>query len=147
MKTSFEMFCEKVVEIHQKAMQEFSEFPFTLATQKNGRITLHPFLSTPSSPMDFVQVVIDKNTPDMYCLTSEMWFKAIPMDKLKEYEKNYKFGNIKDDPVKTEGLVVMGKTMDGKETYNKLFRIIRHGKEIVFEENKEITDMKSNKLT
>lgn len=151
MKVTFEEFCNNVVNINIKAIKNSStKSLFTIVLYKNEDISIHPFLYTDGSPMDYAQQVIDKETPEMYCIVSEAWVKIIPEKESKEYEKNYKWGDIQEDPKKKECLFFLGKTMDGTKTFSRTFLITRKKTEIILKELKDKTGvnttLKSTKL-
>lgn len=148
LKVSFKDFCDVVVSvISGKVKADKGDIPFTIATYKNGKHAVHPFLCTSGSPMDYAQQVIDKEAPEMYCIACVGWMKRMS-DKAesKEYLKNYKWGDMKDDPKKDEGLFFMGKTLDGTETYSKTFLIHRDTSGTTLEEF-DSGEMHSPKLT
>lgn len=119
-------------------------------TYKNGEHKLHPFLYTTGSPLGYAQSVIDKESPEMYCIVSEAWMRVMTKEKGKEYEKNYKWGDMVNDPEKLECLIFLGRTTDLKESYSRTFYIHRKESGITLEELKDkkgnVPDMKSPKL-
>ena len=138
MKLTFDNFCDKIVEINLKAVKESTNKTlFTIVTYKNNKPTIHPFFYTDGSPMDYAQKVIDKETPEMYCIVSEAWVKIMPISESSEYEKNYKWGDMQKDPAKKECLFFLGKTMDGTKTYSRTFIIYRKKSGITLEELKD----------
>lgn len=136
---NFKIFCDNVVNANIKKMQEAlcPEMPSMLVTYKKGQITMNPFLYTDSSPMDYLQQIIDKKSPEMYIFTSEAWMKQVTHETLDEYTKKYKWGDIVKEDSKIECLIFVGKTMDGTQKYNRIFKIIRHGTEIILDEIKD----------
>ncbi len=150
---NFKQFCENIVDAHIKKMQEplCPDMPFVIITYKKGQISMKPFLYTDGSPMDYAQQIIDKESPEMYVIASEAWMKKVTHETLDEYTKKYKWGDIIKDDSKEECLIFVGKTMDGKQKFNRIFRIIRHGTEIIFDELKgrdnRNPDFESDKLT
>ena len=136
---NFKIFCDNLVDAHIKKMQESlcPKMPSMLVTYKKGKIMMSPFLYTVGSPMDYLQQIIDKKSPEMYIFASEAWMKKVTHEGLDEYTKKYKWGDIVQDDTKEECLIFVGKTMDGTQTYNRIFRIIRHGTEIIFDEIKD----------
>ena len=138
MKITFKDFCDKIVDINVRGVKNSTnQTLFSIVTFKDGESTIHPFFYTDGSPMDYAQQIIDKHTPEMYCIVSEAWVKIIPIKQSSEYEKNYKWGDMKDDPTKKECLFFLGKTMDGTQTYSRTFIINRKKSEITLEELKE----------
>ena len=150
---NFKRFCDNVVEAHIKKMQEplCSDIPFVIITYKKGNITMKPFLYSDGSPMDYAQQVIDKESPEMYVIASEAWMKKVTHETLDEYTKKYKWGDIIQDDSKEECLIFIGKTIDGTQAYSRIFRIIRHGTEIIYDEIKDKDNgnpaFESHKLT
>ena len=138
MKLTFQEFCDMIVDINVKAIKESTNKTlFTIVTYKNGEPSIHPFFYTDGSPMDYAQQVIDKETPEMYCIVSEAWVKIMPINESNEYEKNYKWGDMKEDPQKKECIFFLGKTMDGTKTYSRTFIIYRKKSEITLKELKD----------
>ncbi len=140
-----------VVDVNTKAIKNSTRTTlFTIVTLKNNDMSIHPFYYTDGSPMDYAQQIIDKETPEMYCIVSESWVKIMPILNVKKYEKNYKWGDMKKDPKKKECIFFLGKTMDGTQTYSRIFMIHRRKSEITLEELKDKSGsnitMKSTKL-
>jgi len=132
-------FCDNVVDAHIKKMQEplCPKMPFMIITYKKGEIIMSPFLYTDGSPMDYAQQLIDKRSPEMYVIVNEAWMKIMTHETLDEYKKNYQWGDVLKDDSKEECLIFVGKTMDGTQTYSRIFRILRNGTEIIFDEMKD----------
>lgn len=139
LKITLEEFCDRIVKVNVEIVKDSStkSTTFTIVTYKNDEATLHPFLYTDGSPMDYAQHVIDKESPEMYCIVSEAWVRIMPINESKEYEKNYKWGNMKNDPEKKESLFFIGKTMDGTKNYNRVFIIHRKKSGTTLEELKD----------
>ena len=137
LKFSLKEFCDMVVDVNVKLVKASStKSSFRIAMYKDKDVSVHPFFYTDGSPMDYAQQVIDKESPEMYCIISEAWMKMMPKKESKEYEKNYKWGDMKKDPKKEECLFFLGKTKDGTQTYSKIFVIHRKDSEITLKEIK-----------
>jgi len=138
LKVSLKEFCDMVVDVNVKLVKTSStKSTFKIAMYKDEDVSVHPFFYTDGSPMDYAQQFIDKEKPEMYCIMSEAWVKMMSIAKGKEYEKNYKWGDMKDDPKKQEALFFLGKTFDGTQVYSRIFIIHRKESETILEELKD----------
>jgi len=153
LRITLEDFCDMIVDVNVKIIKDSSTKStiFTIVTLKNDEPTFHPFFHTDGSPMDYAQQIIDKESPDMYCIVSEAWVRMMPIKESDEYEKNYKWGDMKKDPKKKEALFFLGKTKDGTKNYNRIFIIHRKKSETTLEELKDsggvTPTLQSSKLT
>ena len=99
--------------------------------------------------MDKVQQVIDKFSPDMYLICAETWTaragEGETMDSLSEKWA----GKMSEHPNRIERITCIGKTKDGRESFSRLYDIIRKDGKIVdfvqFLDDNMV--MESNKLT
>jgi hypothetical protein len=119
---------------------------FVLYTQKNGTMKISPIIVSDNSPMDYVQRTIDSLQPSMYLICAEAW-AVIPEDKEK-FMKNYEYGDIEKEPTKYETMVFIAKTLDGKESHNEWYKIIRDDKRKIIDYKKQkIETLETTKLT
>ena len=75
--------------------------------------------------MDLVIPIVDREQPEVYIYCSLAWSKSIPLNKLDEFKRNVKSGDITKDPERVEVLVIWGKTMDGKVDRKYIYDVIR----------------------
>lgn len=118
---------------------------FVLHTYKDGKLKISPIISNDSSPMDYAQKAIDSLQPEMYLICAEVWMHQ--SNDLEDYKKDYTYGKISAEKVKTECLVFIAKTMDGNENYTEPYEIIRKNKKIIDYKKLDWGDVKTPKLT
>ena len=143
----FEKFCDNIVQFNLENLNKYDELIPKLHMLKNDTELVCPIIAMSRSPMDFVQGLVDVNSPDMYCFVSEAWMKFMPHSQSKEYEKNYHHGDVSKDSQKQECLIFLGKTKDGEQQYYKVFEITRGKNNKKNYREVPATDFESDKLT
>jgi hypothetical protein len=102
-------------------MWEFVIFLF-----KDKKITIAPVISIGVSPMDKIQQVIDKFLPEMYLIAADSWTaRAAEGETMEELSKKWG-GRMSEHPNRIERLTCIGKTKNGKETFTRLYDIVRN---------------------
>jgi len=116
---------------------------------KSEKITIAPIIAIDVSPMDKVQSVIDKFLPDMYLICAETW--AVIADKCNTVDSISEkwVGKMSEHPNRVEKITCVGKTKDGRESFSRLYDIVRKADKIVnfvqFRDDNIV--FKSSKLT
>ena len=116
---------------------------------KNEKITIAPIIAIGVSPMDKVQSVIDEVLPDMYLICAETWTacadKGETIDSLSEKWA----GKMSEHPNRVERITCIAKTKNGRESFSRLYDIVRKDGKIIdfvqFRDDNMV--MESNKLT
>jgi len=116
---------------------------------KNEKTTIAPIIAIEVSPMDNAQIVIDKFLPDMYLICAETWTviadKCNTMNSISEKW----VGKMSEHPNRVEKITCIGKTKDGRESFSRLYDIVRKDDKIVdfvqFRDDNVV--FKSSKLT
>ena len=99
---------------------------FVIFLLKDNKITIAPIIAIGMSPMDHVQKVIDKISPEMYLIAAESWTaRASEGQTMEELSKEWT-GRMSEHPNKIERLTCVGKTKNGHETFTRLYNIIRN---------------------
>ena len=144
---NFKEFYTKGITHHLKERKRLDSqiLIFVLHSIKNGKYKVSPIITYDHSPMDHAQEVIDSLQPDMYLICAETWMHS-PKNR-KEFEDNYKWGDLNKSQNKFEGIAFIAKTMDGKEEHSEMYRIFRKDGKIVSYQNMEMKKMTSEKLT
>jgi len=147
MMTPFEAFYTKGIAHHLKERKRLdtSILLFVLHTLKNNILKISPIIAYNHSPMDHAQDAIDSIQPDMYLICAESWVYC-PKATFKEFEKNYKYGQISKMEEKIECMSFIGKTMDGEEKHSEIHKIIRKDKKIIGYKKLNLDGMYSPKL-
>jgi len=116
---------------------------------KNEKITIAPVITVGVSPMDKVQGVIDDFTPDMYLICAEAWSARVGEGETIDSLSEKWAGKMSQHPNRVERITCIAKTKDGRESFSRLYDIVRKdGKIVDFVQflDDNIT-MESNKLT
>lgn len=125
-------FFEDVIALHIKAFKE-DAVPSTavLYMLKDSKVIVSPIITASTSPADYVKEIVDNLVPQAYMFCAESWVKKMDVKDIKKFVG----GKIKDDPNKEECLVCVGRTIDGKLKYDKMYDIRREkGIELVEKE-------------
>ena len=126
-------------------------FIYVESNKKIGVLPINIPKEENRSPMDFLKQIVYQENPDAYCFCGEASMKTMPMtkNKLKEDLKNYKYGDIIDDPSSKDIMIIQGNTKKGDNSIKKVFDIItnEHGT-LEFVEMKDYSgnNMESDKL-
>lgn len=117
--------------------------------EKNKKITIAPIIGIGISPMDKVQSVIDEFLPDMYLICAETWTARAGVDETIEDINKKWAGRMSEHPNRVERIACIGKTKDGRESFSRLYDIVRKdGKMVDFVQFcDDNMVMESNKLT
>ncbi len=116
---------------------------------KNEKITIVPVIAVGVSPMDKVQSIIDSFTPDMYLICAESWCARAGKGETMESISEKWAGKLSEHPNRVERITCIAKTKDGRESFSRLYDIVRKDDKIVdfvqFRDDNMV--MESNKLT
>ena len=75
------------------------------------------------SPMELVKPIIKEFTPDAYIVFSEAW--TVDINKVDKSFKNLKHGDLEYMKNRKEKLFIVGRSMDDKQHFQKIFLITR----------------------
>ena len=123
-------------------------FIYVESNKKIGVLPINIPKEENRSPMDFLKQIVYQENPDAYCFCGEASMNTIPKNKQKDL-KNYKYGDIIDDPSSKDIMIIQGNTKKGDNSINKVFDIVtnEHGT-LEFVEMKDYSgnNMESDKL-
>lgn len=123
-------------------------FIYVESNKKIGVLPINIPKEENRSPMDFLKQIVYQENPDAYCFCGEASMNTIPKNKQKDL-KNYKYGDIIDDPSSKDIMIIQGNTKRGDNPIKKVFDIItnQHGT-LEFVEMKDYSgnNMESDKL-
>ena len=123
-------------------------FIYVESNKKIGVLPINIPKEENRSPMDFLKQIVYQENPDAYCFCGEASMNTIPKNKQKNL-KNYKYGDIIDDPSSKDIMIIQGNTKKGDNSINKVFDIVtnEHGT-LEFVEMKDYSgnNMESDKL-
>ena len=99
--------------------------------------------------MDKVQGVIDEFLPDMYLICAETWTASAEKGETIDSLSEKWGGKMSEHPNRVERITFIAKTKDGRESFSRLYDIVRKDDKIVdfvqFRDDNMV--MESNKLT
>lgn len=98
---------------------------------KNEKITIAPVIAIGVSPMDKVQSIIDKFLPDMYLICTEAWSVSVGKGETVDNLSENWVGRMSEHPNRIERITCVGKTKNGRETFTRLYDIVRKDDKIV----------------
>jgi hypothetical protein len=100
------------------------------------------------SPMDFLKQIVYQENPDAYCFCGEASMKVMKDGIERDDLKNYRYGDIIDDPSSKDIMIVQGNTKKGDNNINRVYDIITNSNGVLdFKELENHGDnMESDKL-
>lgn len=125
--TTFELFCQGALKRHLKTRMKHDSkmWEFVIFLFKDNKITIAPVISIGVSPMNKIQQVIDKVSPEMYLIAADSWSARAAEDETMEELSKKWVGRMSEHPNRVERLTCVGKTKNGQETFTRLYDIIR----------------------
>jgi len=144
---SLKEFGDRLVKIHLQFLEttNHQQEPLLLFMQKNNSTGISRPVNDDQNPLEMVQQIIDKFTPELYLIISGGYM--IKTDSIK----NYSYGDATKSKDRIEVVQFLGKSLNGKETYSRVFQIIRKNDKTIYEEYKSPDgsriSFKSPKLT
>jgi len=157
---TIETFFEKSTDQYISKWQENEtpEFPIMHLLKKdkdseNFSIAIVP-LTVPGglpkgvSPMVLIKPIVKAFTPDAYIVFSEAW--AVDADKMDKKIENMRYGDVQYMKNRTERLIIYGKSISGKQTFQHLYTIKRdtrtRKKWLVFDKKDSGAKLESERL-
>lgn len=157
---TIEAFFEKSTDqyISKWKENETPEFPIMhlLKKDKDGEnfsiaivpLTVPGGLPKGVSPMVLIKPIVKAFTPDAYIVFSEAW--AVDADKMDKKIENMRYGDVQYMKNRTERLIIYGKSISGKQTFQHLYTIKRdtrtRKKWLVFDKKDSGAKLESERL-
>jgi len=100
------------------------------------------------SPMVLIKPIVKAFSPDAYIVFSEAW--AVDADKMDKKIENMRYGDVQYMKNRTERLIIYGKSISGKQTFQHLYTIKRdtrtRKKWLVFDKKDSGAKLESERL-
>jgi len=122
-----------------------------LYNDKSKTLGVAPILNVKEgySPMDYLKDIVYSANPDAYCMCAEASMNSMKMKgkSKEELMKNYKYGDLIDDPTSQDIMIIQGNNKMGNKSFLKVFELEGKMGKLIFKELKKAGEnFESNKL-
>lgn len=109
-----------------------------LYNDKSKTLGVAPILNVKegNSPMDYLKDIVYSANPDAYCMCAEASMNSMKMKgkSKEEIMKEYKYGDLIDDPTSKDIMIVQGNNKTGKKSFIKVFELEGKTGNLLFKE-------------